>query len=87
MPDGEWKSPSRPDSSTGEKDTRDRIPALVNSLRQICRNFNFSLSLVRSVCLLEQSHCAVARESKIAVSTFEDGKNSVRGDPPTGRDG
>lgn len=71
-----------------EKNTRDRTPALVNSLRLTSLNFNtFSLSLVRSVCLLKQSHCAVARQSKIAVSTFEDGTNSVRGDPPTGRDG
>jgi hypothetical protein len=56
----------------------------VNINSYIINTFPLFQSLLRP---LKLSHRAVVHKKRDCSPTFEDGTNSVRGDPPTGRDG
>ena len=67
------------------KVTRDRTPALVRIVTAIVVTVNFSPS-VQIVTRNAVALCCSAKKQDCSP-TFEDETNSVRGDPPTGRDG
>lgn len=69
------------------KSTRDRTPEHglnVSIIRLHFNTFPLFQSLLRPFKL---SHRAVVHKKRDCSPTFEDEINSVRGDPPTGRDG